>query len=128
MLTVSDEYTFMEDYNGKFYKSDNNYRTDQLRLAKIDALKYSDKTNGAYFLYASRQTMFLPSYGRCNFCLPLTDYEGKTQVWRLWAVKDDRTTEYDNYTGGIRPVFTLSTEAKIIRGEGTDEVPFELGL
>jgi hypothetical protein len=29
---------------------------------------------------------------------------------------------------GLRPVFILSPNVKIISGEGTEEIPFEIGL
>ena len=42
--------TYMENYNGRFFKEDNHYETDKNRLDKIGASSFSDVSYGNYFL------------------------------------------------------------------------------
>ena len=125
MYIADDSYAYMKDYNGKNFKTDNHYSIDSLRLGRIGAKKITDTTNGDCYYYASHRVSLYNN--RCNFCIPL-QYNDGIQIFNLWAVKEDGTNEYGNYIGGIRPVFTLSSEVKIIDGEGTEEIPFEIGL
>jgi len=54
LYTANSSYTFMEKFNGKFFKSDTNYNTDIDRLEGIGAYKFEDITNGSSYFLASR--------------------------------------------------------------------------
>ena len=127
MYVADSRHTYMKDYNGKYFKSDTNYETDRTRLDKIGAAEVSDITNGSEYWLASRNA----NYGTGYY-----DFSVKLYNWgsifspngELWGVEYPGETSQRSPSEGLRPVFTLAPEVKIIRGEGTEAVPFEIGL
>ena len=120
-------YVLENDYNEKIFKSNNFWQTDNTRLSKLGLLKITDAKNDWYYLV--RRVCF--EYSGLNFCISLVSgNSGTLNNWGLFRMNTSGVIdEHDNYdTGGLRPIFLLSPNVKIIGGEGTEEVPFEIGL
>ena len=126
MYVAGDEMPYMEPYNGLYFDTDGNYTADHFRLAKIGAKKFKDQTYGRFCHLASHKVYVYEL--NCTFRIPQTECTGPTSTWTMWGIKDDGTTDYRDYVSGLRPVFILADGVKIVGGEGTEEVPYELGL
>ena len=126
MFTTENEQTFMNDYNEKPFKSNDHWKTDYDRLFRLDSLKTNEANNDWYYL--ARRLGF--PYNGSNFCISIINgNNGTINNWGLFHVNTLGVIDsYTNYNQGLRPVFTLSPNVKIIDGEGTEEVPFEIGL
>lgn len=125
MYTADSHYTYMNDHNGKYFKSDANYEIDENRLKKIDALKYKDNTYGSICWLASYSVVDSAKF--VAFCLRIIN-GGSVVEQEIWHVSSKRKIDGLSVPFAFRPVFKLSKNVKIIDGEGTEEVPFEIGL
>ena len=121
--------TYMSNFNGKYFKTDTHYATDYNRLEKISATTFSDKTNGIFYWLASRR-VYKMSGGDFDFSERLVFYNTlKLNSVTIWGVDTEGNARGGaSVEGGLRPVFKLSPEVKILDGEGTEAVPFEIGL
>ncbi len=125
MFTADSSYSYMSSLNGKLFKKDLHCEVDYTRLMTIGALGFDDTTHTDYYWLASREVI---------------SNESMTSFWvrRVFSntLSDNARIFYRSttgvgsgeYFGGLRPVFILSPNVKIIDGEGTEEVPFEIGL
>ena len=122
MFTSTESY--INNYNGKFFNEDTNYEMDETRMSKIGVRK---TTNGNDYWLASRRISSTNMFSNfmVYFISNSTNYVSNDYLWAL--IVDgrliDNAPEY-----GLRPIFILSPSVKIIGGEGTEEVPFEIGL
>lgn len=120
------EDSYMSPYNGLFKNGDNNFRLDRnqmldLRISKI----------GKTYWLASRRAS--NETGTANaFYIYVVSYDspsGYETTDVLAGVRsEDGTTYCYSSTYGLRPVFTLKSEAQITGGEGTEENPYTLGI
>ena len=131
MFIADSSYTYMNDYNGKFFKSDAHANTDRTRLNKLYISGISDTTYGNYYWLASRlvnpPSSFL-NLDAFQFVVWAVSSSGAYTSSSTWRVNSDGEPVAYNKELGLRPVFILSHNVKIIGGEGTEEVPFEIGL
>ena len=119
MLVADSNDTYMNEYNGKLFKECSTYRIDNQRLAKIGNAKL-----GSYWLAGYRTYMY-SEYG--YYFSPLIQ-SGGLNAYGFLQVHPDGTLSEQGATEGFRPVFVLALSVKIIGGEGTEEVPYEIGL
>ena len=126
MYVAGSEMPYMEPYNGLYFDTDGNYTMDHVRLARIDAKKFTDQTYGRFCHFASHKVYIYDL--NCTFRIPQTECTGPTSSWTMWEIKNDGTTECRDYVSGLRPVFILADGVRIVDGEGTEEVLYELGL
>ena len=124
-MYISDQ-EYLQSYNGKFFKQSSLVQTDAVRLYKIGARVLSDTSFGSYYFLASHYIYTLQ--GTTYFGIQHIYKDGIFEHWGIWSVKSDGTEKFNNDNRGLRPVFILSPNVKIIGGEGTEEVPFEIGL
>ena len=83
------------------------------------------KQNGEDYWIARRSAMYTEGYGFQFRCFV---FWGATNSYEMWLVYENGTTRHEGFTQGFRPIFILSPYVKIIGGEGTEDVPFEIGL
>ena len=70
--------------------------------------------------------MYNTNYSRFDF--KMIACTGTSQgTLNIFSISEDKIIGQGN-KGGFRPVFILSPKVKIIGGEGTEEIPFEIGL
>ena len=131
MYIADSSYTFMNEYNGKFFKSEGHYLTDIDRLNKLNIIGISDTTYGNYYWLAARLVnppSALLNLTAFQFVVWAVNSSGSCASSGSWRVNPNgEAVAYDKDLG-FRPIFKLSQNIKIIGGEGTDEVPFEIGL
>ena len=118
-------YPYNAEYSGKLWNTYESYNLDRLRLTQINALKITDNTY-KYYYFASREV----NESGVNTGFRLKMYGNSYGIGAIILIlikKDGSTPEY-NPNHGLRPVFYLNSNAKIIGGEGTLDDPFELGI
>lgn len=128
MFVADSSYSNMKDYNGKFFDSDNNYFLDSYRLRAINAIKVDvSNTVSPYYWMASR---FVSMYNWIvSFSGAFIVDNSKITGTGWWSINETGVCNASSGPNlGLRPVFILSPNVKIIGGEGTEEVPFEIGL
>ena len=123
--------TYMEAYNGKLFNTNTNNAVDVLRMKRIGADSYSDSSCGSWY-WIARRVAYYSSYedfeGYC-FCPYLKHRtNNSTARWGFLRVDTNGVMSSAGSSYGFRPVFIIADNVKIIGGEGTEEVPFELGL
>ena len=119
--------TYMNNYNGKYFKGNTHYETDKTRLDKIGATSCSVSNNENNYWLASR--VVSSTYMFSNFMLyHISDLNHSLSNDYLWILIMDGRLIDNAPEHGLRPVFILSPNVKIIDGEGTEEAPFEIGL
>ena len=124
MFVADDSVEYMKEYNGKFFKEDNNCETDYEMLAKIGC---KNLTSGKTYWLASRATFNNSEYGY-YFCPVYMGSSGYRAIFGFLRVNTDGILIEQETTKGLRPVFILAPEVKITGGIGTEESPFEIGL
>ena len=124
-MYISDQ-EYLQSYNGKFFKLRSIEQTDALRLNRMGAMVFSDTSFGNYYFWANHYIFTWQD--TTYFGIQHVSKEGIFNNWGLWSVKSDGTEKFSNDNRGLRPVFILSPNVKILSGEGTEEVPFEIGL
>lgn len=86
-------------------------------LKKIGILSIEDYNN----TFDENKNTYLDSMAR-------TWYNNFTKNNDVWSIKSSSSAAYkDNILLNIRPALTLSSEAMIIKGDGTQENPFKIG-
>jgi len=126
MFIADNSYTYMNNYNGKYFKSDTLSKIDRNRMDKIGITGFSDTSNAEAYWIASRVIMPTPS--RVYFYVSAIRSGNGIINDIIWYVSSNGKAGGRNLEYGFRPVFILSPNVKIIDGEGTEEVPFEIGL
>ena len=131
MFVADSQYTYMNEYNGKYFNTNSHYMIDFTRLWAINIQKVERTTEGGvgYWL-ATHKVSFLetnPEYGH-SYRIPWVGETGRYMTSAMLEVKTDGTMTATGYNIGFRPVIVLEGNVKIIGGEGTEEVPYELGL
>ena len=101
---------------------DTHSSSDFAALNKINALQFSNTTNGDKFWIASR-TVSSPNYDINAF-----NRGGSTIGCVLCKIYQYSSPESFGHENGLRPVFNLNSGVKIIGGNGTIDKPYELGL
>ena len=110
--------TYMNEYNGKFFKGKITYSKDKGRLRAIGAWAIEK-----YYWLASRL-----SYNN-SFSVYFVSKNGiGNNSIRIWNVNSEGVAEAETVDMEYRPVFTLVPNIKVLRGVGTEEEPFEIGL
>lgn len=128
MFTANTIHTYMNEYNGKLFKSDKNYQVDRIRLKRIGINIFDDSSYGSWYWLASRQAeLFSIDYGYCFCPLIQNRKDGNSARWGFIRVDTNGNLTSTDSQYGFRPVFILSPNVKILSGEGTEEVPFEIG-
>ena len=113
------------EYSGRFFDTDDNYLIDRKRSKAIGTWEF-DGGSGEHYWVASRKVSELNGFFSIYFVNP-NGFANNTLC--MWSVNDDGTANAPRFgEGGVRPVFILSPNVKIIGGEGTEEVPYEIGL
>ena len=135
-----DSGNYMNDNSGKFFNTDAHYQADYNQLKKIGIAEIGDKATNKYYWLASRKVYLndKSNIEHLSFLIRLLTYSGEDPLEGsdkgiLWIITTNQ--QYYGLTGmpqeakyGLRPVFTLTSDVKIIGGEGTEEQPFEIGL
>lgn len=130
----------LEDYNGKYFKSDSNYTDDENRLKAsggIDAYKFTKKADGSnatssdYYWLASRNALKL--YGGALVWFSVCDIDAENGVNRhneiLCGVENGAEALYPERIQGLRPVFLLDSNVKLTgTGDnlGSESNPYRL--
>ena len=130
MYVARSEDTYMEEYNGTLFLKDvgNPALTeDAQRLWKMGARGIEDTSVSNYYWCACYCAYYNPTYGY-SFSIPWCDVDGMMNIYGFVQVNPDGELTTGGANLGIRPIFMLSDDVKIIGGEGTAEVPFEIGL
>ena len=125
MFIADSSYIYMKDYNGKYFKEDFHYETDEARLKKINTYNINDLTFGDIYWLGSRLTMSQASLSA--FAILSVRPAGRI-AYAMWALVNGGNPIINYCEFGLRPVFKLSPDVKIIGGEGTEEVPYEIGI
>ena len=128
MYVGDSSHEFMNDYNGKFFKGDKFYYIDGTRLVKIGAYGYEDTSVSPYYWFASRKVDYYEEQGYLFFIYMVQSNGSWGAIGRLNVPNNGTMNAYDPGSNGLRPVFVLASNVKVIGGEGTEENPFELGL
>ena len=131
MFTADSQYTYMNEYNGKYFNTNAHYLTDferlwYLKIHKVDP----NEENGCIYWLAAHRVAFLesnPEYGH-SYRIPWVNPNGQYETVAMLHVNTDGTMEGNGFNVGFRPIFILENNVKIIGGEGTEEIPFEIGL
>ena len=112
---------FSSSYSGRLKDTDTNYETDynQMELLKINDI--ADE----YWL-ASR--VVASSSGYSHFYVRYVDTSGSVSYNLLCYVSSRDYTDADDYSHGLRPVFTLKSGIKVTGGNGESGTPYTLGL
>ena len=114
-------YSYSEQYINDLYKNtDLNYEND---LEQLDELGISNI--GKNYWLASRNVD-----ERSNvtyFDVRYINSNNELKAYYLWSQLSNGSTEKVNVKYGFRPVFYINYNAKITRGDGTSESPYELG-
>lgn len=128
MFIADSSYTYMNEYNGKYFNTSKQSKTDDDRLLKIGARGYNDATNGERYWLLHR--LVNPTPSRVYFYITGIDSVGKGVNEIMWSISSKGTAKASNIIleYGLRPVLILSSNVRIIGGEGTEAVPFEIGL
>ena len=128
MFIADSSYTNMNEFNGKFFNNNEGFPVDRARLKKINALKVNDSNPiSPYYYLASRHIYY--SGKNVYFCGAYIINNGNMNAIGWWIINEDGVcTSPGGCNVGFRPVFKLSPEVKIIGGEGTEEVPYEIGI
>lgn len=128
MFIADSSYTYMNEYNGKYFNTSKQSKTDNDRLLKIGARGYNDATNGERYWLLRR--LVNPTPSRVYFYIMGIDSVGKGVNEIMWYISSKGTAKASNsiLEYGLRPVLILSSNVRIIGGEGTEAVPFEIGL
>ena len=119
-------YTFTEfssSYSGKLKDADTNYETDYNQMEALEINNIAD----AYWL-ASR-AVYSDSY-RSDFYVRYVGTSGGVYDNYLCRVHSfgDAYANANNYSYGLRPVFTLKSGIKVTGGNGESGTPYTLGL
>ncbi len=126
MFVANSSYTYMEDYNGNFFNEDKNYENDRNVLNKMGASFTKIEGADGYYWYASRATG--TSQNSTSFIVRIFGKWGGVLGKSLCKILLNGNVDPVDSSAGFRPVFKLSPNVKIIGGQGTEEIPFEIGL
>ena len=124
MYTADSSYTWLSEYNGKYFDTVSYKSIDRLRLSKMKALRIDERGSGYFF--ATRKVNLFDDHGNC--CFSVTEQSTNENTYPMWQVNSDGVVKYWDTTRGLRPVFILNPNVKVISGEGTEENPYEIGL
>ena len=117
-------YTFTEfssSYSGKLKDTDTNYETDYNQMEALEINNIAD----AYWL-ASRGVNSISFYS--DFGVGYVGTSGRVDYDALCGVFSNGDAYADNYSYGLRPVFTLKSGIKVTGGNGESGTPYTLGL
>ena len=114
-----DSYGYLSDYNGRFKNGDTNYEKDfnQMKILGITDI-------GKQYWLTSRYVDSYPneSYFRVRYVYNNVNGE------YLCYIDSKEYIDSKKYTKGLRPIFHLKSNLIITGGNGTEEVPYELGV
>ena len=130
MFVADSQYSYMNEYNGKFFRKfagNPSAVEDGKRLWKIGARSFSDTSISSSYWWGQYTTYNYTGYGH-YFSVPVFKSDGILSAWGFITVNEDGNVQTSSSNVGFRPILILSPDVKIIGGEGTEEVPFELGL
>ena len=127
-------HSITEEFNNnqiaEYYKTDTHYELDYNRLDKIGIKTITDDSaiDKTYWL-ASRYSIYDSSYNADIFDIRSIDANGSDERYPLLSVYHSNRFAMQTYgEKGLRVIFKLSPNAKVIDGEGTEKVPFEIEL
>lgn len=116
----SNDYSYMDDYNGTLRAADNNCVIDMNKMSSLNILNINK-----HYWFASRQVDATSS--RTDFFLWSINETGGLLGNYLCGIRGGRP--YSAYVNcGLRPVFTLKTNVKVTGGAGTSTNPYTLGV
>ena len=122
--TEAGYYTFTEfssSYSGQLKDTDTNYETDCNQMTTLEINDIDD----SYWL-ASR---YVSSDSICSgFSVRCVDASGNVVSGDLCIVISYGGTGANDYSTGLRPVFTLKSGIKVTGGNGESGTPYTLGL
>ena len=123
-FTYNSRFWTTKDYgiDKKLKVSDENYKKDYNQMTSLGIGNIEKE----YWL-ASRYAW--PGQQGATFCVRFINNSGIWNNEQMWVlnIMSSKITSYPN-SKGFRPVFCLSKDAKIIGGEGTKDLPYELGI
>jgi len=100
--------------------------TDRTRLRAIGAWAFYSETGRDTYLLASRRVNELSGLFSVYY---VTANGLGTMSLSVWKVDSDGSATGSRFGEmGFRPVFILASDVKVLRGEGTEDSPFEIGL
>ena len=110
---------FTSSYDGQYWDTDENYKEDETRLKAIGAYGFSSKTNGSYYVLASRSVASGDSVSVFN--MRRVDSKGSLNSGdKLWSVYPDGTANKYNLERGFRPVILLKSGIQVKDEDGRD--------
>lgn len=128
--------SYLDRYNGTLWITDDNYVADRNRLNEIGefGIKRSNEVDNYYWLASHVFNDGLTSeYCFCINVVPdyakYGDYVEPNYGILFRVNKNDGSTSVDsNRLRGLRPIFILNSNVKILGGQGTEEDPYEIGI
>lgn len=125
----TDTESYMTNYNELFYKSDNNYSIDRKRLGEIRALNVSSSESINNYWFATHSVSKVDGIGVLFGIVAFNCKTNFNTKINLWTIDENGVCNTESgATAGLRPVFTLAPNVKILSGQGTEDNPFEIGL
>ena len=122
----SNSYFVKQGWNGLLKDADENYKSDVQQLNYLglhisyDCWLASRHISVDYNVGA--KVRFLDDSGR------VCEYMSLFIIWLSGGINYQGSTDSNDLSYGVRPVFALSPNVKIIEGEGTTDNPYVLGL
>lgn len=125
----TDTESYMTNYNELFYKSDNNYFLDRTRLGEIRALNVNSSESIKNYWFATHSVSKVDGIGVLFGIVAFNCKTNFNTKINLWTIDENGVCNTESgATAGLRPVFILSPNVKILSGQGTEDNPFEIGL
>ena len=128
MRSITEE--FNNNQIGEYYKTDTHYELDYNRLDKIGIKTITDESaiDKTYWL-ASHISDYYSNYNADDFSFRFIEANGEPSLYPSMTVYHNNRFAMQTYgEKGLRVIFKLSPNAKVIDGDGTENFPFEIGL
>ena len=113
--------SYMSAYNGQLKDTDTNYETDYNQMELLEINDIADE----YWL-ASRGVY--SSSSSSGFSVRCVNASGYVDLSILCDVISGGRANANDYSNGLRPVFTLKSGIKVTGGNGESGTPYTLGL
>ena len=129
MFVADNNYTYMDNYNGRFWKSDNNYELNNNNkdYARLGNLGIRSTNSSSYYWLASRSATANQTTAYFQVHKVVATTGELTWAHYMWMVNSEGiASSNSSLTFGFRPVFYLKSDVKITGGEGTENSPYQL--
>ena len=128
-MYINTDYEFMNQYNGKFKVDYDNTSIDINQLRNLGIFSVTNDS-GYWFVTRSIGIGGVDYGGVINNYVRMAYFDYCRYVSSCFEeIYDNGTRKYGpvNITYGFRPVFTLINDLEIVNGEGTVDLPYNLG-